>query len=800
MDDIRLMLSQRGGPPMLRDPGDYHESALPPNDRKLFAILREWRILVICVVATMIAGVVFLVMAPRHYTASAVVMAAPRQPDLSRTDSVLNGTPTPEPQIVRDPDIEGEVEIMSSPATLQHVVEDLDLAGASNKEITNSPSVYDLLKDVRVLTGLEQADPAHPVSLAGLYHQVLAKFRIGRPELPDQGPDIARRTELATEMLARNLKVAPIGRSTMVKIDFTSNDPRTAAKVASAIAMHYIDARNQIRVDAANQASDWLRDHTAELRANLVDAETRLAQFRARMRIDGRDPLQLEGDMKALGDRIVAAKADQAKAAMRLSVAEDRVRREGPLGLLSWDAGPGADEFLTQSRAIADMRRDAAKMSTTVGAFNPNVARLEAEAKTLETKMNSEAQTKLANLRMSSDAAAKEVASLEKGLQGMRVDYDRLEAASVQLTALQQAAAAARTVYENFETRWKMTEQTGFNEAAGWLVSPASAPIRPSSPSIPLVLIASMVAGLGLGLSGALWKEYRGSRTLRSSEDVERLLPGVRSLGLLPELSTRCRSAREVVAATGTGSDPEFEEAVGTVWTAITQAAEQENPATRGQVVLVSSALPREGKSASAGIIACAAAAAGQRVVVIDCDLRLPAMGHAFGVAGHPGLVECVDGTTDHHMALAINRIKRVFVLPSGRTAHAPQQLLRSPRFAALLSDLRNEFDWIVVDSPPVLGLSDARLLTKMADHTILVATWSQTRRKVVAMALQTLARNGGRIAGVILSRTNMRRVASFGYDEAAAYGGQYRDYYRSYYNWRGKAAKAAPWIEGPVA
>ena len=139
-------------------------------------------------------------------------------------------------------------------------------------------------------------------------------------------------------------------------------------------------------------------------------------------------------------------------------------------------------------------------------------------------------------------------------------------------------------------------------------------------------------------------------------------------------------------------------------------------------------------------------------------------------------------------------------MLPAGQTRQAPQQLLRSPRFAELLSNLRNEFDWIVIDSPPVLGLSDARLLAKMADHTVLVAAWSQTRRKVVALALQILARNGGNIAGVILTRANMRRVASFGYDEAAAYNGQYRDYYRGYYNWGSQTAKTASRIEGPVA
>jgi uncharacterized protein involved in exopolysaccharide biosynthesis len=258
-------------------------------------------------------GGAYIVMAPRHYTASAVVMAAPRQPDLSRTD-VLNGSNTPEPVIVRDPDIEDEIELMSAPAAVQRVVRELDLDGPSNTEISDRPSVYDLLQQVRIVTGLEQGDPAHPVTAESLWRQI--RQRIGL-DGSDSGAPVApsaRRTDLASEIVIRNLKVAPIGRSTMVKIDLTAKSPGQAARVATAIAENYIRSRSQIRADAAGRASAWLRAHTAELRANLVDVEARLARFRVDAQLDGRSALQIEGDMKTLGDRIIVAQADQAKA------------------------------------------------------------------------------------------------------------------------------------------------------------------------------------------------------------------------------------------------------------------------------------------------------------------------------------------------------------------------------------------------------------------------------------------------------------------------------------------------------
>lgn len=583
----------------------------------------------------------------------------------------------------------------------------------------------------------------------------------------------------------------------MVKIDVTAKDPVMAGRIATAVADHYIQARSQIRAAAAHEASEWLGRHSQELQTELVTAETRLAGFRARAQVDGRDPLQLESDMKILGDRIVAARAEQAKAVSRLQVAEDRSRREGPIGLLSWEAAPGADEYLAQARAIAELRKEAAKLSAVAGSFNGNVAHIEAEAKTLEAKLNSQAQNRLGNLRMTADAAGKEVASLETSLQAKRAAYDRLQSNGVQLSSLEQAAVAARTVYQGFVARWKTTEQTGFNEAQGWLVSPAGTPVRPSWPSIPLVLLGSAIAGAGLGLSAALRREYRGRRTFRSAEDVERLLPGMRGLGLIPEVASHRGKARDVVAVTGTGSDPEFEESVGNVWTSIADAISPRQPGGRGRVVLITSALPQEGKSAATGIIACAASAAGQRVVVVDCDLRLPAMSTALAVDASPGLADCIEGDVDYHTAIGVNPLKHVSVLPAGRTRLAPQQIFRSPRFGALLANLRTDFDLVLIDSPPVLGLADTRLVAAQADDTILIATWSRTPWRVAALALQTLLRNRVHVAGVVLTRANMNRLAHFSPAEAAPFKNEYRDYYRSYYKQNGAEPIR---IKGPVA
>ena len=373
-------------------------------------------------------------------------MAAPRQADLSRTDSVLNSTATPEPVIVRDPDIEGEMQIMISPAALRRVVQELHLDQPRPGEPTNQVSLSGLVQSFRVFVGIDEPNQRSQELLPDVMQGLLARmgFDVGNGE--HAAPDRERLTSLAVEDLNRKLAVAPIGRSTMIRIQYSARDPKLAADVATAIATNYIDTRYRGRVETAANASEWLRQHTAELRNELVEAEARLAAFRAKSVVSGRDSTQLQNEIKVLTESIVAAKAVQQKAASRFAIAEERVRREGPMALLNWETGPGADEYLAQVRAIGDMRKEASKLTAFQGPFSTNAARLELEARNLERQLTVEAQIKFANLKMSAEAATRDVSSAEQSLQSLRDDYDRLDATAVQLSAFERAAAASRTV------------------------------------------------------------------------------------------------------------------------------------------------------------------------------------------------------------------------------------------------------------------------------------------------------------------------------------------------------------------
>lgn len=707
-------------------------------DRTIGFVAREWRRFLFGFLPVLGLGFVYLYAAPRLYTAEVTVMAAPRETDFADTDSVTGTNTGP-----REPDIDGELQLMTAPAALQRVVRSLHLEAEENAGIRGTP--------------------------AAATNDVAA-------------PRLELHTSTAIERITRNLKVAPVGRSTIVKIQFTDRSPALAASVANAVAENYIDARYRSKLEIAERAADYLHRRSAELQAEMIRSDRKLTEFRANSQARGRDLGQLKAEMDGLNERIVAATADREKAASRLAVAEERVRKNGLIALLAWEAPPGTNPYLDRLRgALAALRiRGAA-------------SEIGQESHGLESQLEAAGQSVLASMRMNLDAATGQVRSMEQSLQKIRQEVNAVEAEGVQLNALQSEATANQAVYENFANRWKATEQVGFDEARGWIVSRADMPLHPSSPKIPLILIGTLVAATGVGLSNALLKEYSGRRTIRCLDDVDAYLGPVRVLGAIPELRSKSRNASDV-SGVSSGNDPILTEAVVGLYTSLSMAVENSSGASAGavrsdepamvgfgQLVLVTSAMEAEGKSTTTAALAAAASSTGKRVAVVDCDLREPSLHTMFGLDLTPGVAECADGVVGFASALQRDAATGVWILPAGNIQEAPQRVLHSIGMARLLSQLRDSFDLVLLDAPPVLPVSDARKLAPLADHTVLVIAWSRTPWNASKLALRMLDEAGARLAGAVLTRINVSRVGAFEFPEAEIYRKPYSKYRRTH-------------------
>jgi succinoglycan biosynthesis transport protein ExoP len=717
-------------------------------DQLLRAARREWKMLLLISGLTAAAAGAYLKLAEPHYTAEAIIMAAPRQSDIANTDAVSRAGET---QLL---DVEGELQIMNSPASLARVVQELGLAQRAERLAAAEQ------------TGEEAQDRIR--SIAASVSRRLSPSALDPAAAV--GTEAGRSTEdRLADQLGSAVQVSSIGRSTLARIRLTATDPALAAEAANAVAENYLANRVRGRQEAAERAAEWLQRRAQELRAHVLEADQRVAVLRLALQADGRDLLQINAEMTGLGDRILQARVEKERATNRLASAEALIQRTGILSLLDWETAAGGDRHIDRLRSTAaEASQEVGRLSVELGSESLALRRAQAQRRVAQGQMEAEARARFAALQADVSAATALSAALEGRLQALRRQANDLTMKQTQLEAAQLEGNANRAVYETFLARLRTTEQVGFNDTDGWLLSPATVPAQPTWPKIPLVLAAAFIAGLGLCMTAIGFREFRQSRTLRSNDDVTRQFAATaRYLGHVPELRGRPDTAVRAMLA---GKPRDFVEAVLGLQDKLGQARLDgvEKP-RRGTVIAVISALPQEGKSTILACIA-AAAAAGQKVAVVDCDLHSTWQQGAFDVGECPGVSGYLSGRVDHPRdAGRVHEASGVFVLPAGHWDARLQAFSRSPRLPALLHQLRSEFDIILIDTPPMLVASDARALCALSDTALLVARWGRTPAALARYAQRQIEETGTALAGVVLTRVNMARFATFDFPTAGA-------------------------------
>jgi capsular exopolysaccharide synthesis family protein len=191
------------------------------------------------------------------------------------------------------------------------------------------------------------------------------------------------------------------------------------------------------------------------------------------------------------------------------------------------------------------------------------------------------------------------------------------------------------------------------------------------------------------------------------------------------------------------------------------------SPGQSSRTVLITSAVPAEGKTTIAVSLARLVAARGRKVLIIDCDLRHPSLHRSFGATLSPGLVELLSGTASMETALRQDRKSSAHVIPAGKRTQTAAELLGSERMKALLSELAGFYDMIILDSAPVLAVSETRMLPRFVDKTVFVVRWAATHQKTVKLALEELIDGGADIAGVLLTRVDVKKNAKYDFGDS---------------------------------
>ena len=422
----------------------------------------------------------------------------------------------------------------------------------------------------------------------------------------------------------------------------------------------------------------------------------------------------------------------------------------------------------------ADVARKEADLSAHYGDQHPLVINTRAERRDLERSISAEVQRILVTLKNDYDVAKSSEELLQASLDQATGRTGQDNGVAVRLRQLERVNTANKTLFDNFLSRTNITrEQTAFEEREARVISPATNPGAPSFPKKGLVEALAGVVGLLLGVGGSVALEMLNSGFTTPRELEEKL--GHPVLAAIPLLADKDRKIDNEVVDPGhyLVAKPlsRYAEVVRAIRVGI-RMADVDNPA---KIILVTSAIPNEGKSTLAQSLAFSAMKAGERVLLIDGDLRHPSLSKSFGLETKPGLVDFLTGAVPFEDALSLQ--DGLTFLPAGMKSQNPPDLLGSARFRHLIEKLREVFDCIIIDSSPVAPVIDAKVLSTVADKVVFAVRWQSTRRELVASHIEFFA-DSHKLAGVALNMIDEAKAPRYG-----AYAHYTGYYYKKYYH-----------------
>jgi polysaccharide biosynthesis transport protein len=365
---------------------------------------------------------------------------------------------------------------------------------------------------------------------------------------------------------------------------------------------------------------------------------------------------------------------------------------------------------------------------------------------------------------------------LEQGLRELETAMADTQEASVMLRALEREANAARNLLETFleqAQQLRSQDDIGTQRTDASIISAAAIPRFPSYPRKTLALAAAIVVGGVVGVLLALLLE-RFDSVFRSAEQLEEFM-GLPVLASVPDLH-RNRQVRKhgLTAYLVERPNSAAAEAIRALNARVIHLIGD----NRAMVVQFVSAEPEEGKSSLAIASAQQHARAGRRVLLVDADFRQSSVAKAFGTAVTPGLIEVMSGQLTMEEAIRRDPDTGTHLLTTGRFVPAAHDMLVGGHFTRLLDDARESYDLVIVDSPPVLSLSDSSVIAGVVDRSIFVTRWGKTRRQTAIYALKQLIAAGGTVVGAVLSFVDLKRAASYSYGDSERYGTKHQKYY----------------------
>jgi capsular exopolysaccharide synthesis family protein len=557
-----------------------------------------------------------------------------------------------------------------------------------------------------------------------------------------------------------SLSVRRVPNSRLMDVSFESTDPQLAARIVNAHIASYIEQNFRSKYEATTQASTWLADQLGELKIRVQRSE------------DARIAYERQNQIWTLDDKQNITTQRLSDVNKQLTDAQSERMKKESLYQFAKAGNLDAVPEVQNNSALGDLfkkRSDTASQYTdALAQYGPNfpkVQRLQAQLKEFDQTIEKEKQKILDVLESDYHEAQQREALLTNALDQQKTETNQMAGKLVEYNILKREAEANKTLYEGLMTKLKETAiSAGLRSSNIRVVDPAMIPSTPARPAkarnVALAFLVGLVGGIGL----ALMREYLDN-TVKTPDDVETLsrLP---SLAVVPEFAGSNGSGKRhglLQGFSSNGHDKRIElvaqhlpksqmaEAFRALRTSILLSQADHPP----QVILVTSALPREGKTTAAANLAVTLAQLGDKTVLVDADLRKPGVGRLLNLASgkYAGLSSYLAGVSSLDLVSVPHpTIPNLVAIPTGPLPPNPADLLSSHKLVEAIAELRTKFKFIVIDSPPIMAATDAVILSVQTDGVLLVVRSGETPKEAFTRTRDLLHSVKCRILGVVLN------------------------------------------------
>jgi exopolysaccharide transport family protein len=738
--DRRILPGVYGPPPQ--------ESTLHEYLRVL--IKRKWTVLACAAGIFAVVAIATLRMTPVYEASGSVAVNKPDQGLLNFKDS-----PTVNVDYYDPTDLDTEVRVLQSDQLALLVIRQLNLD--KRPEFGGSPAT----KPTNTLT----VDPLQSDSTQT--SELLGGFKGG-------------------------LHVAAIPNSRIIEIHYRSTDPQTAASIVNTLANVYVEQNFKTKFESTMQTADWLSKQLVDLQMKVESSQEKLVRYQKAHDILGLDEKQNITTQKLdeLNKELTSAESDRMSKESLYKLAQSgniEALSAAPVAgaAAGTNAGSTGSTLLDSLRSRqADLKIQIAELSTQFGPAYPKVAQLNNQLKEVEAEIQTESHKTADRLHNQYLAALARENMLHEALNRQKGEANQLNESAIEYNLLKRDVETNRTLYEGLLERLKEAGITaGLRSSNVKIVNAARVPVGPSEPNVPRNLAFGLLLGLTSGIGLAFLLENLDN-TVRTPEQAQviSLLP---TLGMVPNgsrplngqiqtksiLPVSTASSEVVELVTQHRPQSQMAESYRAIRTSLLLSSLGGPP----KVILVTSALPQEGKTTTSINISIVLAQKGVRVLLVDADMRRPSVHKNLGMASHTGLSNVLTSNATLEQAIVRSPIHpNLFILPAGPPPPNPAELLASADMGDLVQDLRGLYEHVVIDTPPTLSVTDAVVLSTRADSVVLVIRSGQTTKAALRRARDLLAQVNAKVTGVLLNAVDLASPDYYYYEYQGKYGSHY--------------------------